>query len=220
MDETLQAILSSGIVAIIRSDNPVGLVEAARALARGGIPAIEVTMTTPGALEAIASLAKQAAGEFIIGAGSVVDAGAARAAIDAGAAFLVAPNVDLAVIREARRRRTVVCPGALTPTEVALAWRAGADIVKVFPASSVGGPAYIRALKAPLPQVRLMPVGGVDASNTASYIRAGACAVGVGSSLVNAKRIAAADWDGLAAAARQYVDAVAEARSPSPDPRA
>jgi 2-dehydro-3-deoxyphosphogluconate aldolase/(4S)-4-hydroxy-2-oxoglutarate aldolase len=209
--DTLRTILDTGIVAIVRSDSPAGLVETVRALAAGGVRAIEVTMTTPGALAAIAAAAGQAGGQFVIGAGSVLDSESARAAILAGAEFLVAPNTDVSTIAMAKRYGKVVCPGALTPTEVVTAWQAGADLVKIFPASFTG-PAHIRALAGPLPQVRFMPVGGVDLANAAEFIRAGAAALGIGGSLVNSKLIAAGQWDRITEAARQYVAAVREAR--------
>jgi 2-dehydro-3-deoxyphosphogluconate aldolase/(4S)-4-hydroxy-2-oxoglutarate aldolase len=209
--DTLRTILDTGIVAIVRSDSPDGLVETVRALAAGGVRAIEVTMTTPGALAAIAAAAGQAGGKFVVGAGSVLDSESARAAILAGAEFLVAPNTDLGTIALAKRYGKVVCPGALTPTEVVTAWQAGADLVKIFPASFAGA-AYLRALAGPLPQVRYMPVGGVDLANTADFIRAGAAALGIGGSLVSGKLIAAGQWDRITETARQYVAAVKAAR--------
>ena len=211
MHDTLGTILETGIIAIIRSDSPSGLIETVRALAAGGVRAIEVTMTTPGALEAIRAAARDNRGDFLIGAGSVLDAESAQKAIDAGAEFLVMPCVDLGAIRTAKRCGKVVCPGALTPTEIVTAWQAGADIVKVFPASSVG-PAYIKAVRAPLPHVRLMPVGGVDLGNIDAYVKAGACAVAVGGNLASARTIAQGDWARMTETARHYVAAVAAAR--------
>jgi 2-dehydro-3-deoxyphosphogluconate aldolase/(4S)-4-hydroxy-2-oxoglutarate aldolase len=210
--DTLQTILDSGVIAIIRSDSDTGLLQTARALSAGGVRALEVTMTTPGALEAIRSIAAQAGGQFVLGAGTVLDAEAARQAIEAGAQFLVSPGTDLGVIQTAKRLGKVVLPGALTPTEVITAWNAGADLVKIFPAS-LGGPEYIKGLRAPLPRVRLVPVGGVEVANAAAYIRAGAAAVAMGGSLVNAKLIAAGAWDQIAQAARAALQAVASARS-------
>ncbi len=212
MADTLRTLLETGVVAIIRADVPTGLVEAGRALARGGVRAIEVTMTTPGALQAVEDLTAESGGGFIVGAGSVLDAETARACILAGAEFLVMPTTDVAAIELARRYGKVVCPGALTPTEVITAWQAGADIVKVFPAS-LGGPAYLKALKGPLPQVRLMPVGGVSPENAGDYIRAGACAVALGGALVNTSRIQAEDWAAIEHAARRTVQEVQAARS-------
>jgi 2-dehydro-3-deoxyphosphogluconate aldolase / (4S)-4-hydroxy-2-oxoglutarate aldolase len=212
MSDTLQTILDSGVVAVIRSDVSTGLLEAARALAAGGVRAIEVTMTTPGAVEAIAALTAESRGEFAVGAGTVLDADAARRVIDAGAEFLVSPNLDVEMIREARAAGKVVCPGALSPTEIWTAWQAGADLVKVFPVSCVGGPAYIKAVRAPLPQVRLMAVGGVEAATAGSYIAAGASAVGLGQSLINTRLIKEAVWDRITETARRCVEAVAQAR--------
>ncbi|MFW6189107.1 MAG: bifunctional 4-hydroxy-2-oxoglutarate aldolase/2-dehydro-3-deoxy-phosphogluconate aldolase [Planctomycetota bacterium] len=211
MPHTLTTILESGVIAIIRADAPGGLVQAGRALARGGVKAVEVTMTTPGALDAVGGLCAESGGEFIVGAGSVLDAETARACILAGAEFLVMPTTDTDAIEVARRYSKVVCPGGLSPTEVITAWEAGADIVKVFPAS-LGGPPYLKALKGPLPQVRLMPVGGVGPDNAADYVSAGACAVACGSSLVNAERLGARDWDAIAEAAGRTVRAVESAR--------
>ena len=210
MTNTLTRILESGLVAIIRSDRPQGLVETANALANGGVTALEVTLTTPGALEAISDLAA-CKGDFVVGAGSVLDAESARAAILAGAEFLVAPNLNTGTIEVAKRYGKVVCPGALTPTEIVNAQQAGADIIKIFPASLLG-PEYIKAVRAPLPQIRLMPVGGINLENASGYFKAGACAVGVGSSLVNEKLIERGDWSSITKLARQYVQAAQEAR--------
>ena len=207
--DTLQSILASGLIAIIRSDRPEGLVDTAKALAVGGVKALEVTLTTPGALDAISDLAAASKGEFVVGAGSVLDAESARAAILSGAEFLVMPNLNIGAIEVGKRYGKVVCPGALTPTEIVNAQQAGADIIKIFPASSLGA-GYIKAVKAPLPQVRLMPVGGMNLQNIGDYFRAGACAVGVGGSLVNSKLIAQGNFSGIADLARQYLRAVKE----------
>ncbi len=212
MLDALRTILDTGIVAIIRSDSPRGLIQTVRALAAGGVRAIEVTMTTPGALEAISAAAAEAGEEFVIGAGSVLDGASARAAILAGAEFLVAPTTDADTIRLARRHGKAVVPGALSPTEVISAREAGADVVKIFPASLVGA-GYLEALAGALPQVRTMPVGGVNLDNAADFLRAGACALGVGSSLVNRRAIAAGDWAAITATARRFIETVAAARS-------
>ena len=212
MNDALQLILDSGVIAIIRSDSPAGLADTARALADGGIRAIEVTMTTPGALEAISAVATRGDGQILIGAGSVLDAESARMAILNGAEFLVAPNVDPASIQMAKRYGKPICPGAFTATEIVLAWQAGADIVKIFPASSLG-PGYISAIRGPLPQVRLMPVGGVNVDNLGAYIKAGACAVALGGNLVSKTLIAEGDWARITEMARQCVDAVSQARA-------
>ena len=212
MTNTLTRILESGLVAIIRSNRPQGLVETANALAEGGVTALEVTLTTPGALEVISDLAASCKGAFAVGAGSVLDRESARAAILAGAEFLVMPNLNIGTIEIAKRYGKVVCPGALTPTEIVNAQQAGADIIKIFPASSLG-PEYIKAVRAPLPQIRLMPVGGINLENVSSYFKAGACAVGVGSSLVNGKLIDQGDWSSITKLARQYVQAIQGARN-------
>ena len=211
-DGVLETILDTGIVAIVRSDSAKGLIDTVRALAAGGVRAIEVTMTTPGALEAISADAAECGEDFTIGAGSVRGAAAAERAIDAGAEFLVMPVVSLDAIRVAKQRGKVACPGALTPTEAATAWEAGGDVIKIFPASFFG-PAYIKALRAPMPEIRYMPVGGVRLDSIGEYIAAGACAFGVGGSLANSRTIAAGDWSGIARNAEQFVAAVRRARS-------
>jgi 2-dehydro-3-deoxyphosphogluconate aldolase / (4S)-4-hydroxy-2-oxoglutarate aldolase len=212
MNSTLQTILETGVIAIMRSKSATGLVDAARALASGGVRAIEVTMTTPGALEAIAAAASDSSGDYVIGAGSVLDAESASLAIQAGAEFLVMPVAALDAVRVAKRRGKVAVPGAFTPTEILSCLHAGADLVKVFPASSVG-PGYIKSVLAPLPQAPLVPVGGVHADNAGDYIRAGAVAVGVGGALVNTQVLARGDWCELTESARRYVDAIADARN-------
>jgi len=214
MDRTrlLNGIVESGLVAIVRLSSSDSLLRVAQAIASGGVRHIEFTMTTPGALQTLDSVSARLGDEVVMGAGTVLDAETARAAILAGARFIVAPNLNPDVITICHRYGVVCMPGALTPTEILQAWEWGADIVKVFPADSFG-PAYIRAVRAPLPQVRLAPVGGVTAENTADYIRAGASCVGVGSSLVNDRLIAQADWASLTARARAFVEAVAEGRS-------
>jgi len=207
VNETLEIILATRLVAIVRSDTSDGLLETVRALSAGGVRAVEVTLNTPGALEAISAAAAEG---FLIGAGSVLDAEMARAAISAGAEFLVSPNTDVATIRATKDAGKIACPGALTPTEVVMATQAGADVVKIFPASCMG-PAYIKALRGPLAQVRTMPVGGVNLTNAADFLAAGAVALGVGGSLVDRRAIAAGNWDVIADEARRYVQAIADA---------
>ena len=211
MNDILTSILESGLVAIIRSDRPQGLFETASALAEGGVKALEITLTTPGALVAISNLATASKGKFIVGAGSVLDAESARAAILAGAEFLVMPNLNTGAIELAKRYGKIICPGALTPTEIVNAQQAGADLIKIFPASSLG-PGYIKAILAPLPQVCLVPVGGINLENVADYFRAGAAAVGVGGSLVSSKLICQGDWAAITELARKYVRVVQSAR--------
>lgn len=176
--------LASGVVAIMRATSSDQLLRAAEAVLAGGVAAIEVTMTTPGSLDVIEQAVGRLGSEAAFGAGTVLDAESARAAILAGAQFIVAPSIDLATIELCRRYAVPIMPGAFTATEILSCWQAGADYVKVFPAG-VGGPGLIKALKAPLPQVRMIPVGGVTLGNTADFVRAGAVAVGVGNELVN-----------------------------------
>ena len=209
--EQLDFILDSGVVAIVRANSSAELIDVADAIKRGGVNVIEITMTTPNALEVIRDVSRKFAGEVLAGAGSVLDAETARAAILAGAEFIVAPTLSLETIALCNRYGKVVVPGTLTPTEILTAWEAGADLVKVFPAS-LGGPAYIKAVKAPLPQVQLVPVGGVSADNAGDFITAGAAAVAVGGSLVNSKLIAAGKFDEMTETARKLIDAVRAAR--------
>jgi 2-dehydro-3-deoxyphosphogluconate aldolase/(4S)-4-hydroxy-2-oxoglutarate aldolase len=211
-NKLLSEIIGSGVVAIVRLSSSQGLLRVAEAIAAGGVRHIEFTMTTPGALRTLQAATEALGSDIVFGAGTVLDAETARAAILAGARFVVAPNLNPDVITLCHRYDVVCMPGALTPTEVLKAWESGADIVKVFPADSFG-PAYIRAVYAPLPQVRLAPVGGVTVSNTADYIRAGAACVGVGSSLVNDRLVAEADWAALTTRARAFCQAVQAGRN-------
>ncbi|WP_428306460.1 bifunctional 4-hydroxy-2-oxoglutarate aldolase/2-dehydro-3-deoxy-phosphogluconate aldolase [Lacipirellula sp.] len=208
---TLQKLIDTGVIAVIRADSGDQLVNVCRALSAGGVQACEITMTTPGALDAIAQASRELGKSALIGAGSVLDAETARAAILAGARFIFSPILNLDVIAMAHRYDCVAVPGAMTPTEIATAWTAGADVVKVFPANHFG-PQYLRDIHGPLPQVKLTPTGGVDLNTAADWIKAGAVAIGVGSSLVKKELINAANWDGLSSLAKQYVDIVAAAR--------
>ena len=209
--ENLGAIKAGGVVAVLRADRPDALVEVVQAIGRGGIGAVEITMTTPGALDVIGECANRLGGEFLFGAGTVLDPETARAAILAGAEYIVTPTMNPDVITLCRRYDKIVIPGALTPTEILTAWECGADIVKVFPASAVG-PRYFKDVKGPLPQIDLMPTGGVDLENAGDFIRAGACAIAVGGNLVDRAAVAAGDWQTLTDTARKYVDAVRTAR--------
>jgi 2-dehydro-3-deoxyphosphogluconate aldolase/(4S)-4-hydroxy-2-oxoglutarate aldolase len=209
--EISQSIRAIGIVAIMRADSSDALLAAADAVKTGGVNAIEVTMTTPGALKVIEVATAKYGADVIFGVGSVLDPETARAAILAGAQFVVCPTLNLRTIEICKRYSVLVVPGAYTPTEVLTAWQAGADMVKVFPAS-VGGPSYIKAIKAPLPQVKLVPVGGVNLETTADFIRAGAEVVGVGSSLINNKLLAAQQFDQITASARRYREEVEKGR--------
>ena len=179
----IDRIEQSGIIAIVRFDRSEELVRVARAVSEGGVNVIEFTMTIPSALRTIEEAAQELGDQVLIGAGTVLDPETARAAILAGAEFIVAPTLNRQVIELCHRYDKVVIPGAYTPTEILSAWEWGADFVKVFPAE-IGGPAYFKAVRAPLPQVKLIPVGGVSLDNTAEFIRAGAAAIAVGGNLV------------------------------------
>ncbi len=211
-EQTLRRILDGGIVAVVRSESPEQLARVVRALAEGGVTAAEITFTVPDAVEVIRQVRRELGDAIVLGAGTVLDSETARAALLAGAEYLVAPTVNLDVIRLARRYDKVVMPGAFTPTEVLSAWEAGADVVKIFPAD-VGGPSYLKALRGPLPQVRVMPTGGVDLTTAESFLKAGACCLGVGSALVEPKAVAAGDFERLRSLAAQYAAIVARFRS-------
>ncbi len=210
--DTLQKILESGVVAIMRAKSSDQLLAAADAIREGGVNVIEVTMTTPGALDVISRAVSKYDESVVFGAGSVLDPESARASILAGAQFIVCPTLSVATIELCKRYAIPVMPGAYTPTEALVAWQAGADVVKIFPAD-IGGPAYIKAIKAPLPQIRLAPVGGVSLENTADFIRAGSACVGVGSSLVNQKLLDGKDFATLTELARRFRAEVEKGRA-------
>jgi 2-dehydro-3-deoxyphosphogluconate aldolase/(4S)-4-hydroxy-2-oxoglutarate aldolase len=210
--ETLSRIIATGIVPVVRAPAPELALRAVAALRAGGVDVVEVTLTVPGAVALIERLAQRFGEELVVGAGTVLDAASARACISAGAQFVVSPILDVETIALCRSYGVVVLPGALTPTEVLAAWRAGADLVKVFPCSAVGGADYVRALRAPLPQIELVPTGGVVLKTVPDFIRAGASAVGAGGDLVDIKRIAAGDDAAVSEQARRYVEAVQSAR--------
>ncbi|MBO8127540.1 MAG: bifunctional 4-hydroxy-2-oxoglutarate aldolase/2-dehydro-3-deoxy-phosphogluconate aldolase [Firmicutes bacterium] len=212
-EQVFELMMETGVVAIIRAQSSDQLKEVIRALKDGGMKAIEVTMTTPNALEVIRDSAREFAGKDVaIGVGSVLDPETARAAILAGAEFVVCPTLNLEVIKVCRRYSKVVMPGAFTPTEILQAWEAGADVVKVFPASTLG-PRYIKDIKGPLPQVALSPTGGVDLDNAGAFIKAGASCVAVGSSLVSKDLLTSEDWPALTERAREFLSVVRKARS-------
>ena len=209
--DKLRHILDAGIIAVVRSADSSHLVEVIRALADGGVTVAEVTFTVPNALEVLRQ-ARQALGEqVLLGAGTVLDTETARAALLAGAEFIVAPTLNLDVIRLCNRYGKVVMPGALTPTEILTAWEAGADIVKLFPAEVVG-PAFFKAMRGPLPQIRLMPTGGVDLNSAADFLKAGACCLGIGGQLAEPRAVAERNFDRLRDLARQYVNVVKQTR--------
>ncbi len=210
-EQNLQRVIDDGLVAVVRFAEPGPLVNVLKALADGGITVAEVTFTVPDALDVIREAKRQLGDRVLLGAGTVLDPETARAAILAGAEFLVSPAVNVDVIRMARRYDKLAMPGAFTPTEILTAWEAGADIVKVFPADILG-PAFFRAMRGPLPQVKLMPTGGVDLTTAGEYLKAGAVCLGVGGQLVDAKLVAAGSFDAIRDLAKQYVDAVRTAR--------
>lgn len=209
--DDLSRVLRTGIVAVIRAPRGDLLVDVAEALLAGGVDVMEVTFTVPNAVQVLARVAERLGDRVLLGAGTVLDAETCRAALLTGARFIVSPATNLEVIKMCRRYDTLVMPGAFTPTEVITAWEAGADIVKVFP-SDVAGPAYLKALRGPLPQVRLMPTGGVNLETAADFLRAGACALGVGGSLVEPKAVESGDMKRIEQLARQYVEIVRQTR--------
>jgi 2-dehydro-3-deoxyphosphogluconate aldolase / (4S)-4-hydroxy-2-oxoglutarate aldolase len=211
MASILDQIIDCGVVAVLRADSPTQLMDVSKALREGGVVAIEVTMTVPGALKVIEEASAKMT-DTIVGVGTVLDPETARAAILAGAEYVVSPTLNLDVIAMAKRYGKLVMPAGFSPTEILSAWQAGADVVKVFPAG-VGGPSFFKDVLGPLPQVRLMPTGGVDAKTTPEFIKAGAVAVGAGSAMVDKKAVANKDWATLTATARSFVDAVKQARS-------
>jgi 2-dehydro-3-deoxyphosphogluconate aldolase / (4S)-4-hydroxy-2-oxoglutarate aldolase len=210
--EVARRIVEIGIVPVVRSSSHERAIGAARAVCAGGVPIIELTMTVPGAIDVIRELRRSMDGSVLIGAGTVLDAKTAAQCLEAGAEFLVSPGFDRATVRFARREGVPIMAGALTPTEVIAAWNAGADFVKIFPCANVGGPGYIRALKAALPQIPMVPTGGVNMATAAQYLQAGACALGIGGELVSANSQA------ITQAARQYLAIVQAARSLAPKP--
>lgn len=209
--EVLDRIRDVGVVAILRANSSDQLLAAADAVKAGGVNAIEVTMTTPNALDVIRQATSKYGDEVIFGVGSVLDPETTRAAIMAGAQFVVCPTLNLQTIEMCRRYSVPVVPGAYTPTEILAAWESGADAVKVFPAS-VGGPQFIKAIKGPLPQIKLVPVGGVNLDTTADFIRAGADFVGVGGSLVNQKLLSEKNIDKITENAKRFCEEVQRGR--------
>jgi 2-dehydro-3-deoxyphosphogluconate aldolase/(4S)-4-hydroxy-2-oxoglutarate aldolase len=212
MKEALAKILEEGVVPVIRVASAEEAMGVAQALKEGGISVIEVTMTVPGAMEVIQEVSQKFKDRVLLGAGTVLDPETARLALLHGARFLVTPSLNLETIRLANRYGAVVIPGALTPTEIVTAWEAGADLVKVFPIGQVGGPAYIRAIKAPLPQIPLVPTGGVNLQNAGEYIRAGAAAIAAGGELVDKKAVAEKKFSIVADNARRFIEEVKKAR--------
>lgn len=207
-----QRLLNSGVVGIIRAPDGSQLVDVAKALAAGGVDCLEVTFTVPKAHKVLEQVADALGDKVLLGAGTVLDTETCRTAILAGAEFIVSPGTNVDVIAMCHRYSKLVMPGALTPTEVITAWQAGADFVKVFPCD-VLGPQHLKALRGPLPQVKMIPTGGVTLETAADFIKAGASALGIGSSLVEPKAVAMKDFARIESLAKQYVQIVRETRA-------
>ena len=211
--EVLQRIRNVGIIPVVRAQSAEEAMKAIDAIREGGVSLLEITMTVPGAVGVIEEVSQRYGTDALVGAGTVLDGETARACILAGAQFVVSPALNLDTIAVCRRYGVAVMPGALTPTEVVQAWSAGADFVKVFPAGALGGASYIKALKAPLPQIELVPTGGVSLKTAADFIKAGASALGVGADLVDLKAIREGQEQVITERAREFVRIVQEARS-------
>ena len=211
--QVLDRITGEGLLPVLRAESTAQALAIAQALEAGGVTILEVTMTVPNAVQLIEQLADTAGDRLLIGAGTVLDAETARASMLAGAQFIVSPALDRATIEICRRYSVAVFPGALTPTEVLAAWQAGADAVKVFPASALGGAKYLRALKAPFPQIELIPTGGVTLETAHEFLRAGAFALGVGGDLVDPAAIRNGHPETITASARKYLEIIAAHRT-------
>lgn len=210
--DVLQRIRDTGLIPVVRAESADQAMRAVEAIKAGGVDVLEVTMTVPGAIGVIEQLAKAYGGEALIGAGTVLDPETAQACIQAGAQFIVSPALNEETIAFCRDNDVAVFPGALTPTEVLRAWNAGADAVKVFPAGAVGGASYLKALKAPLPQIELVPTGGVNLKTAADFIKAGAMALGVGADLVDMKALREGNPELITERAQQFLEIVRAAR--------
>jgi 2-dehydro-3-deoxyphosphogluconate aldolase/(4S)-4-hydroxy-2-oxoglutarate aldolase len=206
-------IMEIGIVPVVRASSPREARMAAEAVCEGGIPIVEITMTVPGAVDVIRELSKNSASGVLIGAGTVLNAEAARRCLDAGAQFLVSPGLNLQTVELAVQEGKLIMAGALTPTEVMAAWEAGADFVKIFPCGQVGGAKYIKALKGPFPQVQFVPTGGVNLTNAAEFIEAGVAALGVGGECVHAEALKANKPEIIVENARKFLAIVKQTRS-------
>ena len=202
-----------GLVPVLRAQSAAEGHALVEAMLAGGVTVVEVTMTVPGAVELLRALKKQHGSQLLLGSGTVTTAAQAAATIEAGAEFVVSPSLHPEVIAKTKELGKVSIPGALTPTEVITAWNAGADYVKVFPCSAVGGASYLRALRAPFPELQLIPTGGVTQQTAADFLKAGACALGVGADLVNAKAIAEGKPEVVMNAARVYMEIIRQARA-------
>jgi 2-dehydro-3-deoxyphosphogluconate aldolase/(4S)-4-hydroxy-2-oxoglutarate aldolase len=212
-EKTLGKIREVGLVPIVRTPSAEDAFRAAEAILNGGIGIAEITMTVPDALGVLERVSKRFGDQVLLGAGTILDAKSCEAAIAAGAEFIVTPSLQFDVIETAKRLGKACFPGALTPTEVLAAWRAGADMVKIFPCGPVGGPSYIKALRGPFPHIEYLPTGGVTLEATPAFIRAGAAAVAVGGELVDVKALRAGKLDSIVESARQFVEAVKAGRA-------
>lgn len=210
--EVIRKITEIGVVPVVRANSADEAMQAIDAIKAGGVPILEITMTVPGAVKVIEQVADKFGNEVVLGAGTVLDPETARACILAGATFVVSPALNLKTIELCQRYSVPVCPGALTPTEVVTAWQAGADFVKVFPCSAMGGASYIKGLKAPLPQIELIPTGGVNLNTAADFIKAGSSALGIGADLVDLKALREGNAAKITESAKQFVQIVKDAR--------
>jgi len=211
--ETIKRIRDIGVIPVVRATSADEAMRAIDAIREGGISVLEITMTVPGALKVIEEVANRYGNDALVGAGTVLDPETATACISSGARFVVSPALNVETIACCRRMDVAVMPGALTPTEVVQAWNAGADFVKVFPAGAVGGPSYLKSLKAPLPQIELVPTGGVSLKTGGDFIRAGAAALGVGADLVDINAIREGQSALITERAKQFIEIVREARA-------
>lgn len=211
-DAVVQRLRATGVIPVVRATSAEEALRLSAAIIGGGLTVLEITLTVPGAMQVLEQLRRRDPG-LLLGVGSVLDAKSARSALAAGAEFIVTPALAPDVVKLCRKENVAVLPGALTPTEVVEAWKLGADFVKVFPAGALGGPAYVKSLRGPLPQVELVPTGGVSLANVAEYLQAGAAAVGVGSDLADVEAIRRGRGDKVTDLARAYLAAVAKARS-------
>jgi len=211
--QAIQIIKEIGLVPVIRTSSAETAMRAVEAVLDGGIQCVEITMTVDRAIYALEQVANKHGDNVLLGAGTVLDPETARSCMLAGANFFVTPSLNLKTIEMAKRYSKAIIPGALTPTEILTAWEAGADAVKVFPCNAVGGASYIKALKGPFPQIEVVPTGGVTLETVGAFLQAGACAVGVGGELVDAKSIAAGGYQIFTERARQFVEAVKACRS-------
>lgn len=211
--QILAAITDAGIVPVVRCSTADAAVKVVRALYQGGIRAAEITMTVPGAIRALEKVADELGDKLVLGAGTVLDPETARACMLAGSEFFVTPSLRVSTIEMAKRYSKVICPGALTPTEVLAAWEAGADAVKIFPCGNVGGARYIKALKGPFPHIEMIPTGGVNLDTIGDFLKAGSVACGVGGELVDGKTIQEGRYDIIEERGRQYIAAIAKARA-------